>query len=193
MSIFNVGKGYNWGAGVLPNAGDSFPGLYGRGNAAQETGQAPSAGPLPSLEELKRPGAPEERLKAADRLAQMVKMQADGALRSGQGNAAALAGYGRQVMDAVAQAVQELQAGGADLAAYKEQTTRILSSLSEAADMAEIHAGRTGGNTGAMAQQLSQLDEAGRQVASWFNTAWGRAGSSAGFRPDPTKLVDMLV
>lgn len=187
---------------------DGFTGFYGStSQAAQGLGRKNDLGRtmVYSPVDLQSAATAKDKLTVADELARVSRVQVDAALRTGRAdNIAKVADTARQVLDQVHAALHAERTPGAaigsdeidpKLAPYKTSVDAILETYSAtAATLATLRGKLSEDRKPAFDQAMMGLDASATKVADLVKSKWqDAAASSGGFRPDPTKLVDIIV
>lgn len=174
---------------------DAFTGFYGRASTGAYSFVADGSGhtKVPTLADVGAAQKPEDKLKLLQQMADVVSIQADAAMATGRSdNLAGMTSSAKDMLSALSSVVDGLKtkdgsvaAGEADpaLKDYQSAITAALSSLRTAMDKIASLGGAT--------SDLTAMDDKAGSLAGAAGAAWRRTGTT--FRPDNSKLVDILV
>lgn len=190
---------YLWG-----DKKDEFTGFYGRAPTTASAFATDVSGRtrIPTAADLAAAEKPEDKLTILKQMADLVGVQADAAIATGRADN--VAGMGKAASDMLAslsQVVDGLKTkdgsvadGEADpaLKPYATQIGAALTSLRGAMDKIATLSGRTSSEVaGQVSDTLAGLDDKAGAIAKLAGANWRRSGTT--FRPDSSKLVDLLV
>ncbi|MCR6633061.1 MAG: hypothetical protein NVV74_25130 [Magnetospirillum sp.] len=190
---------YLWG-----DKKDGFTGFYGQASTGTYSLSSDISGKtrVPTMADVAAAEKPEDKLTLLQQLADVVNIRADAAISTGRAdNVAGMAQSAKEMLAALKQVVDGLKTsdgsvaeGEADpkLEAYSKQIGSALDSLRTAMDKISSLSGRASGEVASqISTDLTAMDDVAGDLATLAGTDWRRSGTT--FRPDPTKLVDMLV
>lgn len=174
---------------------DAFTGFYGRPSASAYSFATDSSGhtKVPTMADVGAAQKPEDKLKLLRQMADVVSVQADAATATGRkDNLAGITNSAKDVLAALSSVIDGLKtkdgsvpSGQADpaLKDYGSALGSALSSLRTAMDKI--------GSLGGSASDLAAMDDKAGSLATAAGISWRRTGTT--FRPDSSKLVDLLV
>ncbi len=190
---------YLWGN----STSDGFSGRYG-GSSSQGIGRQDALGrtSVYTMADLDAAGSTKDKLAVADELAKIAKLRIEAAQRTGRADTIAkVADEARQVVDRVFAQLDAERTGGGDADAvdpgvepYASAAKAVLSTYGEVAIGANALRGKLSGDAlAAFDTAVKGLDTGAQRLADLVKGKWTATAAETGFRPDPTKLVDILV